>query len=552
LAAAAVLMPMLVAPERVTAEVDAGSGAGPVPRATCGAGSRPETGLQGQVPLADRQDGRSKQGYQCNLELIGQHQGEGASWQNDWYDHCDYYDTALNPALAKPGVQVIDATDPAHPQLTANLTSPAMLGAWESLKVNPRRGLLGGVQGGPVWSAGFFDVYDVKGDCAHPRLLSSLPLPHGIIGHEGAWAPDGNTYYVGMVFGLAAIDVSDPTQPRLLYTDNRRLHGLSISADGTTAYLAQLSLMPGEENGLVIADVSQIQSRSPAPQVATLSTLFWNDGAVAQHTIPVRYDGQPFLVFVDEGGSDNPTQNPGAEGLRSPAGATRIMDISDPRHPKLVSKISLEIQQPANADVARKDVRGNGWFGYQAHYCSVDQAENPTALACGYFQSGIRVFDIRDPYRPTEISYFNPPAQGADARARLQGSEHANGPVIRGGPTALYGETDPPTLTTDYCTSQVRFYRPRNELWGQCNGNGFMALKFTNGAYPLEPLGAALRASLSAARARPASATLAPSPTVASPPAPVRRQVAGGFSAAVPAVVQDLAYACIIVPGLVR
>ena len=36
---------------------------GPVPRAECGPGSRPETALQGEVTIADRESGRSAQGY---------------------------------------------------------------------------------------------------------------------------------------------------------------------------------------------------------------------------------------------------------------------------------------------------------------------------------------------------------------------------------------------------------------------------------------------------------------------------------------------------------
>lgn len=44
---------------------------GPVPRAQCGPGSRPETALQGSVPVADRASGRSAQGYTCNAELVG-------------------------------------------------------------------------------------------------------------------------------------------------------------------------------------------------------------------------------------------------------------------------------------------------------------------------------------------------------------------------------------------------------------------------------------------------------------------------------------------------
>ena len=50
-----------------------------VPRAQCRPGDRTETGLQGQTTRADIDRGDSRLGFNCNADLIGQYQGEGAS-----------------------------------------------------------------------------------------------------------------------------------------------------------------------------------------------------------------------------------------------------------------------------------------------------------------------------------------------------------------------------------------------------------------------------------------------------------------------------------------
>ena len=63
---------------------------GTIAPASCGQGSLPETGLQGQVPLADRVSGRSQQGYRCNLELVGQYQGTGQATVGASYGTCQY------------------------------------------------------------------------------------------------------------------------------------------------------------------------------------------------------------------------------------------------------------------------------------------------------------------------------------------------------------------------------------------------------------------------------------------------------------------------------
>src|SRR5262249_50103047 len=128
-----------------------------VPKATCGQSDHAETALQGQVPAALRASGF--QGFNCNLELIGQVRGDGANWQSDEFrehrggfdengrgkaDHgnqvehtCAYHGTAFTTAgRTHVGVPVIDMTNPSAPVPTSYLTSISMLDPWESLKVN--------------------------------------------------------------------------------------------------------------------------------------------------------------------------------------------------------------------------------------------------------------------------------------------------------------------------------------------------------------------------------------------------------------------------------
>lgn len=462
---------------------------GAVARASCGPGSSPETGLQGQVSREDRLSGRNLQGYSCNLRKIGQYQGEGATWVNPSHERCAYMGTSFLGLVTKqsPGVQVIDVRNPENPVLSTNLTTPAFLiGTWESLKVNEPRKLLGGVAVGPLVAPAFIDLYDVSSDCANPVHLNGiggtpLELPANVLGHEGNFSPDGNTYWSTGSFGgsITAIDVSDPTRPRIIYTAISGLvanHGIEFSPDGNRAYLA--NAFPG---GVVILDISDIQNRVAVPTVRQISSIFWNVVSAGQHALPVSYNGRPHLFVADEFASEG----------------VRVVDISDETNPKLVSHIQLEIQRPEQASIRAVDTANNGIFGYETHYCNVDRKENPTALACGVMQSGVRVFDIRNPARPREIAYFNPPAQVGKA-AMLQGSEHAtglglvptasdvaNGQLLQGAGNYVINlaTRSDANLSADWCTSPPRFVG--DQLWVTCQDNGFMVLEFTNGAFPL-------------------------------------------------------------------
>ncbi|MCW2606344.1 MAG: hypothetical protein JWO60_1037 [Frankiales bacterium] len=416
------------------AALASGAGTGAVPGARCGPGSRPETGLQGEVPAADRASGRSLQPSTCNLQQVAPLLGDAAGLQAAYYGTCAYYGSLTAPL----GVRVVDVRDSRRPRITTTLRSPAMLDPWESLKVHRGRGLLAAVEGtldGPA----FFDVYDVKTDCTRPRLLASVPM--NLLGHEGEWSQDGKTYYATAFAPgvLTAIDVTDPTLPLRIAsaTIGATAHGLSTDASGNRLYAVEPGTGNGQRNGLLVLDVSQIQARATAPTVRVVGSTYWTDGAGAQHTIPVSYRGKPFVWFVDE--SDN--------------GGTRLIDISDERRPRVVTKIRSEIQLPQHAARAAQE---GGQFGYNSHYCNVDRARDPEILACSQRASGVRVYDVRDPLTPREIAYYN-----------AGGTEGGDGS----------GEM----------SAQVHLDRAKGQLWTTDYGKGLIITRFTNGVWPRKP-----------------------------------------------------------------
>lgn len=473
-----------------------------VPKPECQPGDVPETGLQGQVPMRERV--RGFEGFNCNLTTIGHFEGEGAEWQHARYGDCAYYDTANQnadkPTLAmkNPGTVVLDMRDPTNPVPTAYLTDPAMLHPWESLKVNEARGLLAGVE----YNGTHFSVYDLKADCRNPVLLATIEIPD-VSGHAGEWAPDGNTYF-GTVFGdsFYAIDTTDPRAPRLLLQHEVAVHDLTLSPDGKVMYVANATGFLGDQdreaptNGLKVLDVSELTARAAEPAITELGSVTWADGSTAQWAQAFRSKGRDYVMFADELGPGGITSTQGwakacAEGL-PPYGRPRIIDVSEPSAPRTVTTLTLEVHDPANCAAVIGDTTGSVPFGYDSHYCNIDDVKDATAVACGQFESGVRVYDIRDIAAPREIAYVNPPM------AKYAGTYK---PGSNYNLTGFGG-------TSDWCASRPMWVPETAQLWFTCHQGGFYAAKFAPGLWPQ-----------TAASAPPAPAGPAPAPV--GQPAPV-------------------------------
>ena len=380
---------------------------------------------------------------------------------------CAFYDsTLLFPrdtlfnAAEGLGVIVLNMNNPANPRQTATLVTPAMQSPHESLLLNPKRGLLGAVLGSPYTNIGIFELYDVRSNCRQPRLLSSTDA--GLLGHESGFAPDGKTFYSSSSEGdtLVAIDVSNPTRPKRIFEQSGvSYHGLRLSGDGRTMYAADLGTDDGEgptDGGLRIIDVSEIQDRKRDPSVRIISTLAWPELSIPQVDEPFTRNGRHYLLEVDEYANYGPDAGPTQAGAE--VGAARIINIEDPRAPRVVSDLRLAVHQPG-ARQGEQQLDPGAVIpvqGYAAHYCSVPYRRDPRIVACSMILSGLRIFDISDLRNPVEVGYFNEPV--------MQGASELN-------PTA-YGA---------FAMSQPAWDVKRGQVWYSDGNSGLYVVKLVNG-----------------------------------------------------------------------
>jgi len=431
IAAVVVLVAGTIAPAGASTAASADRDRRPDDRspALCGRHDTPETGIQGDVPLADQQSGRADQGYNCGLAVVGYNDlgGEGGrdlAWSGD----CAY-------VASGPGIKVIDVSDPTSPVVTQTL--PIQVGSENLHAVTTReRAILVSSARRPSPDQPIpVHVWDVR-TCTQPTLLGIAHFP-GMQVHNIELNADATEIYGSLPLEVADIsNLADPSTwtvedfqcelaaqttlgfTGILFTQtafaldrpecaNMLAHEFEFNAAGTRMYI-------GGQNGTALAAMADPLGRdwdteqnmyvvdiSQRPR-QIISSWPGTGHGVRRATI----DGEDFLLHSNENVGFNPNGCSPDELLPVEGAAHAFLsDISDEENPHQVSELEMAINR---ADLAYCAAQVESGVRSTIHYNEVDNPDDTTFAMLSQGNAGLRVWDVREPEEPTEVAYFNP------------------------------------------------------------------------------------------------------------------------------------------------
>lgn len=252
------------------------------------------------------------------------------------------------------------------------------------------------------WSAGLA-VYDTS-DPAMPRQIGFMPVAGG--GLHRCWYVGGRWAYASALLDgfsdyiMITIDMSDPTHPR--EAGRYWLPGMNLAAGETPdwplpngRYGLHHPIVHGDtaycswrDGCLAVVDVAD---RS-APKLVTHKVWAPPFGGGTHNALPLP--DRDLLVVVDEAVLDNQE-----DGLK----LIWLFDNREHANPISISTFPT----PSETDY----VKVGGHFGpHNVHENRPGSFVSSELIFATYQNAGIRVFDIRDQYRPAEVGAFVPQA----------------------------------------------------------------------------------------------------------------------------------------------
>ena len=291
------------------------------------------------------------------------------------------------------GTSVLDVGD---------LKNPTVVKQWESPpgshthKVQVADGLLlvnqEQFRGGDPYSAGMA-VYSLD-DPLDPREIGFFDS--GGRGVHRIWWTGGRYAYVSAIPEtfegriLVIADMSDPEHPVEAGRWWTPREGISGAPEPATARPIHHALVDGNrayvgmwDRGMTILDISDVSR----PEI--VSTLDWSPGGESHTCLPLR--GRALVVTTDEETKNRCEGDPRM---------ARVVDVSDERNPQVISTLPVP-----EGDFCERGLR----FGAHClHENRPGSYISEEVVFVTYFNAGLRVYDLADPYHPIEIAHWIP------------------------------------------------------------------------------------------------------------------------------------------------
>ncbi len=342
-----------------------------------------------------------------NVRLIGHHDlnGHGDGMQvlkNGRYVYAAHLGTS---PLA---LTILDVADPSDPRVVTQMPHPDNTHAHkvqivgDILIQNQERPYFNKSLDPSVPNEAGIRIYSIANP-VEPREIGYMRIPGK--GVHRMWFTDGKHAHVGaMLPGIKErayliADLSDPANPKQagvwwipgtkegeetppdwMPFAGEHFHVHGAIPHGNRSYVALV------DAGMAIVDISDISKPK------TISRIDWSPpfGGYAHTTLPLP--GRKLVVAVDES-----VKYDCQEGEKR----VWLIDIREERNPVIVSTCPVP-----EGDFCKRGLR----FGpHNVHENRPGSFQSEKLIFVTYYNAGLRIFDVRNQYRPEEVGFFIPP-----------------------------------------------------------------------------------------------------------------------------------------------
>ncbi len=344
------------------------------------------------------------------------------------------------PQHRNPGILVVDARDPAAPEVVHEIGAPdaGLIGETSrELRIWPQQELLMVLNfgcsslihacvGGEAMGSRF-TFFDISGEkAAAPELVATYEpsrTPHEFFLWVDPAAPDDRALLffttptssrtnpnmiVADISGARdgeftetpwVADFEAQTLPDSDEREDRRLHSIGVTNDGTRTYLAFLGA------GFLVLDTSQVAANVPEPAIELVTPPenrdTWDNPG--EHT-SVRLWNRDVALVTDEVYGDALDPITGQD-HGCPWGHVRMVDIADETAPEVIGEYKVEENTPEYCETAEGSDPSNTTF---TSYASHNPTITPDLAFISWHSAGLEAISTVDPTNPTRLGKFKP------------------------------------------------------------------------------------------------------------------------------------------------